>query len=332
VSAETAADGEPAPCSGIARALAEPLIGTAPVASTWVAVEQPGPWGRQALRDSHLDPATGAALEAWAVGTGVSLLLIRRPGPHADDHHAAPHAVLIGHGSRHGSWLHRLHVADPTDLLGLDPVALGRGVPPVDGEPVDGVAALVCTNGRRDRCCALLGRELAAALHREHPGRVWECTHLGGHRFAPTALLLPTGLVYGHLDAATALAAWATAEQGHVQPTGLRGWSTLPPQGQVADSAVRAAAGVDDLAALTTQTPAATGEGRWSVRVSHVDGREWTVLVEAGKSDPPRPESCGRTPVSPRRWSLVTLQATTHSRSRGSQECPVGPRTQREPR
>lgn len=299
-------------CSEVARSLVEPLLGTAPVASTWVAVEQPGPWGRKALRESHLDPATGVALEAWAVGTGVSLLLTRRPGPHPDDHHAVPHTVLIAHASQQGSWLRRLHVDDPARLLELDAAELGRGQPPPDAEPVDGVVALVCTNGRRDRCCALLGRGLSAELHREHPGRVWECTHLGGHRFAPTALLLPTGLVYGHLEAATARAAWATAEQGRVLPTRLRGWSTLPPQGQVADAAVRAATGVDDLAALTTRAPVPESDGHWSVRVSHVDGREWTVLVEAGRSDPPRPESCGKLPVSPRRWSVVTLRA--HSR------------------
>ena len=32
---------------------------------------------------------------------------------------------------------------------------------------------------------------------------LWRTSHLGGHRFAPTALLLPGGTLWGHLDAAT---------------------------------------------------------------------------------------------------------------------------------
>ena len=41
---------------------------------------------------------------------------------------------------------------------------------------------------------------VTAALARVFPDEVWECTHLGGHRFAPTALVLPTGYSYGRLD------------------------------------------------------------------------------------------------------------------------------------
>ena len=49
---------------------------------------------------------------------------------------------------------------------------------------VHGPVVVVCTHGRRDVCCAERGRPLAAATALEHPGAVWESTHVGGDRFA----------------------------------------------------------------------------------------------------------------------------------------------------
>jgi hypothetical protein len=64
---------------------------------------------------------------------------------------------------------------------------------------------LVCTHGRRDTCCgsmgtALLG-EMDAAGALPSGSRLWATTHTGGHRFAPNAIVLPEGTVWGFLDA-----------------------------------------------------------------------------------------------------------------------------------
>ena len=55
---------------------------------------------------------------------------------------------------------------------------------------------LVCTNGRHDPCCATFGRPLARVL-REGARRddVWECSHIGGDRFAANIVILPEGPV-----------------------------------------------------------------------------------------------------------------------------------------
>lgn len=60
---------------------------------------------------------------------------------------------------------------------------------------------LVCAHGKRDQCCAVLGRPIAARLSTEFGDTVWECSHTGGHRFAPSMILLPTGYTYGRLSA-----------------------------------------------------------------------------------------------------------------------------------
>ena len=64
---------------------------------------------------------------------------------------------------------------------------------------------LVCTHGRRDRCCGSLGTALALELLAA-PGqlgegvRVWRTSHTGGHRFAATAVVLPQGTAWAFCD------------------------------------------------------------------------------------------------------------------------------------
>jgi hypothetical protein len=76
-----------------------------------------------------------------------------------------------------------------------------RAVARSDGPGV-GRHVLVCTHGRRDACCGTLGTRLAFGLRGLGADvRVWRTSHTGGHRFAPTALLLPEGTMWAYLDA-----------------------------------------------------------------------------------------------------------------------------------
>ncbi|MET9255262.1 sucrase ferredoxin [Streptomyces sp. NPDC003717] len=301
-------------CSTVSRDLDEPLEGTAPVARTWLLLEQPGPWGAKALTSSHLDPAVGRALEAAAKGTGIRVALIRRPGPHADRHEPAERRVYAAHTAPDGGWLRGAALTDPRRLLGLDLAALGRGDRrgfdsalggrPHTGEPL----TLVCTNGRRDRCCALLGRPLAAELAASGTGDVWEVTHLGGHRFSPTLLVLPYGYVYGRVAAHVVKDVLCGVREGRVVLDGCRGRTAWERPGQAAELAVRRAAGVaaaDALSVVRTDGAAP----RWEVTVAHTDGRHWRVTVAQSASQPPRPESCGAAVLgSPAGMAVVAVR------------------------
>ena len=141
---------------------------------------------------------------------------------------------------------------------------------------------------RRDVCCAVRGRALAGELVAEGAD-VWECTHLGGHRFAPTALVLPTGYAYGRLDTGGALAALKAAAGGGVDPWGCRGHTGLDPVRQLAELAVREHTGIGDAAALLVDAV----DGPGDVTVRSRDGRVWTVPVVLDTLLPPRPPSCG---------------------------------------
>lgn len=60
---------------------------------------------------------------------------------------------------------------------------------------------LICTHGNRDRCCGSLGYALWQQLPPLTGVRVWRTSHTGGHRFAPTAVILPEATLWAYLDA-----------------------------------------------------------------------------------------------------------------------------------
>lgn len=301
-------------CSAACRALGEPLAGTAPYAPAWLAVEQPGPWGRDALAASRLPPRLAGALRAQAAATGVRVALVRRAGRHPADPNR-PRTLLAAHTRPGAAWVEQATLTDVAELADADLARLAAGSPLGLGRrvgPPPGPLWLVCTNARRDRCCALRGRPLAAALAGElGADRVWETSHLGGHRFAPTAVLLPAGAVYGQLDLAAALRVDAEVAGGRLPLAGLRGRAAWPPAAQAAEVAVREHAGAAGLDEVLIEPADRNGEvtgGPELVRVRLADGRRYDVTVARRPLPPARPESCGGPPVTLQAWTVTALR------------------------
>jgi hypothetical protein len=289
--------------------------GTAARARFFVAVEQAGPWGRDAATQSHLAPDVGRALSVACADRGGRLSLIRTPGPHADDHHATGHTAYLA-WSGPAPWLLVVRVAAPAQLLSADLDALARGDRDAVARSLPGVTAsepvlLVCTNGRRDVCCAVRGRPVALAAAVAVPGRVWEASHTGGHRFAPTAVLLPHGATFARLDADACVELLATADRGEAPPRLLgpthdRGLSALEPAAQAAQAHVRHVLGATPFDAVRCGPLEVDFDGSVRVAVEHRDGRRWTVECRRE----PRaflPESCGKAPVEAFGWVAVLV-------------------------
>jgi hypothetical protein len=272
-------------CAVVARAYDEPLAGTAPVAARWACLEHRGPWPQDV--EAHPDPAI-AGFAARASAAGWRFLLIRRAGLRAGERAAGgPVRLLLADTTT--AEASTLTLTGTARLAEVPLPAVGSRLP---GAPLTEPVLLVCTHGRRDRCCALDGRALAGALVEAEEADVWESSHLGGHRFAPTALVLPTGYLYGRLDLATAVGARKAAAAGEVETALCRGRSTWSPAGQVAELAVRTSTGLRDVAALRVSD---TPEG---AVVEHVtDGRRWDVEVTAHDGPAPCGSACGMTSI-----------------------------------
>ena len=93
-------------------------------------------------------------------------------------------------------------VAVALGLLGrADALAAAEAAPPDLADAMTG-DLLVCTHGRRDACCGSLGTALALELLADTDVakagyQVGRTSHTGGHRFAPTAIVLPEGYDVG---------------------------------------------------------------------------------------------------------------------------------------
>jgi (2Fe-2S) ferredoxin len=210
-------------CADAARVRADPLAGTAPPARRWLLLEHPGPWRIDAIAGAGIDPAVLSTLQKRA-GSATRILLVRRPG--RIDRKAPRRWILAGLDPAvvTGPW------RDDADLLHAADALISASAASGQPEPV----ILVCTHGIHDACCALRGRPVAAALASRWPERVWECSHIGGDRFAPNVVLLPDGFYYGNLDPESAL----TTVEGHLAGTvrgePLRGMARFPPPVQAA--------------------------------------------------------------------------------------------------
>ncbi|WP_299517744.1 sucrase ferredoxin [uncultured Serinicoccus sp.] len=184
-------------CSDAARERGDPVLGTAPPQPRLLLVEVPGGWPADAI--AALPAEVRDDLVRVMTTGSARLLLVRRPGGqhrpegpwqwYAVDPAASPGARVVG-----GTWSTgaELLAAATSALAGA--AAQGPGV-------VDEQLLLVCTHGRKDVCCAVRGRPVAAALGEIWPAEVWECSHTGGDRFAANLLVLPDGACYGGLDA-----------------------------------------------------------------------------------------------------------------------------------
>ena len=226
----------------------EALGGTAGRATAWLAFEHVGQWGRDILDGSALGEELSAALGEAVSQAGLKFLLIRQAGREGRVLHGAAdasgnptHRVLYALCTPGEEKLYSFSVSTPERLLDLPLGNPQELIQATDAELMDSPAILVCTHSKRDRCCALRGRPIAAHLADILPANVvWECSHTGGHRFAPVGIMLPTGYTYGRLSEPSALAAYLSLA-GRAIPSlhGLRGRSTDTPVEQAAEVAVR---------------------------------------------------------------------------------------------
>ena len=262
------------------------LAGTASTVRAYLLVENPGPWGIDAVRDNRLPPAVKERLAAATQAARVRLNLIRRHRRPAPRH---GFRVFAAYADPVAPWLETTVLQESEDLLGLDLAGLGAGQSP-GWQPVEESLLCVCTHGRHDACCAERGRPVASVLSEAHPEQAWEISHIGGDRFAGNALFLPHGLYYGRLDAPTALAVAASHLSGHLDLDHLRGRSGYPMPVQAAEIALRRRLGETRIDALTPRSRRRVGDELHVV--FGVSGTDWRVTLRTRTDGDPFRLTC----------------------------------------
>lgn len=282
---------DPSRCSVQALLRGDSPTATAPPARRWLLIEQPGPWGRDALLESRFDPHVASRLARRARESGVRIQMVRRPGERLADSGRQWALADTAPGRETVWWSTRTADAELLDVPWDGSVGIASSAP----------TYLVCTHGAHDVCCAVRGRPLARSLPAD-PADVWETSHLGGDRFAANVLVLPYGHVYGQVPGDGEELVYA-AEQGQVVLPWLRGRAGLAASAQAAQQHARTELGllgVSDLPPRGVQSlPAPSPVERWAVTLAGPDG-DVVVTVESRLSDQAHQLTCAA--AGPGRW------------------------------
>ncbi|MFF4244764.1 sucrase ferredoxin [Streptomyces sp. NPDC001822] len=272
-------------CADAARTRGDSIVGTAPHGSVWILIEYRGGWPANGFDGLDLEPDTKALVFAAAQAVRARVLLVRRHGRRGREQPpvwAVLNFEALGAYRQHwGTWSRDEDLAQIAGALG----APGRlACPPV---------VLVCTHGRHDTCCAVRGRPVSRALSECWPDLVWECTHVGGDRFAANVVVAPDGVYYGGLDAVSAVTAVRQHLAGFVHAEHLRGYTDLFPPQQAAVAAVLERFGPAGRHAYSVAATSRVAADHWRIRV---DGRPphpavLHVEVHAHRT-PPRQLTC----------------------------------------
>ena len=181
--------------------LDQPLLGSASWSRWLLIVDQPRPWLSKIQHSLTLPPEWQAITDSWREN-GEPFSLLARASDQGQIHLFRWQQGVV----------HQL----------THPQAEPQSVRP---------RLLVCTHGSRDACCGSLGVRLAQILRSGH--EVWEVSHLGGHRFAPTLWHLPSWRLYGRLPLdSSVVEAWNDSRY-------LRGNAAYSPQIQVLEEHLR---------------------------------------------------------------------------------------------
>jgi hypothetical protein len=289
------------PCSDQSLSRADPMYGTASAGSSWVLLELAGAWGHSAFLQSPtvIDPAVGRAVVRRFETAKMRIAAIRRPGRRP----ATPRWRWFVADSVPGSEaLYGGEVSDPRDYLDI---ALDGSDGTLSTDPV----VAICAHGKHDQCCAVRGRSACQAIAEQYPEYTWECSHLGGDRFAATMLVLPEGLCYGRVDSADSAELVRLYLAGRVDDRFLRGRTSLPHAVQAAQHFAREAYGDDRIASLS---PISIERAEHRIRVVlQADSGTIDVVLTEEMSEPLLSQCDARVAGQVRMFKLASLYRET---------------------
>lgn len=292
-------------CAEESRALGETLAGTFKPADTFFLIESHlpdyGGWSDGIVKAAGSSGEFAPILRHLGGARRAKILFIRRPRRDGKN-------FFIAVTNQDEPKIYHAELDDYADLLALDIVSLADDrAPCLKGREMTQIDELytVCTNGRHDPCCATYGAPVFQAFaDQAGPERVWQVTHIGGHRMAATLIAFPQGIVYGHVDPHDVESLLMNHRAGYILTHKYRGRGCYAGRQLDGDAHLAAGAaeavirdqtrqyGIEDLR-LTAVTDLKDGQRRVSFRGSN--GATFSAEVGTSMSTP-RQTSCGDEP------------------------------------
>jgi hypothetical protein len=282
-------------CSDVSAERGEPLQATASHVEHWILVEYRGAWAYDPVAGSTLSTRVRSHLsEQVAARPRSRLLFIRRPDRRRHD----GLACFYTRTREDDAVLTRFELETHEDLLRIDFAA-------DEGRPLDQPLFVVCTHGKRDRCCARNGRPLYEAVSElVEADRVWQSTHVGGDRFAGNLVCFPDGLYFGRVGVGDV---WQVLDEyldGRIDLDRYRGRCCYPFPVQAAERAVRVATGWTGVGDLRLLSAKRTGDRGWQVAFA-VDGGRVEADVRSERGELTYLTCSAETPRHPLRFTVM---------------------------
>ena len=297
-------------CADSAQSVDEPLAGSAAAGVTmWIALEECDPWDPRAPKKNTLPSAVNATLQAWKKSyPGSRLQFIRRP-----QQKTTARRLFISLSSPKNTRLIAFSLSTVEALTAIDLDALVAGTSLEGGEVIEGPLFLVCAHGKRDRCCAKWGTAVFSACANLALEQTWQTTHLGGHRFAATLVVLPRGYCYGRVGHGDIPAMITSHREGRLfDLSKLRGRCCYDAPTQAAEVALRqslSAHPLDDVEHLETQHI----DGDHARVCFRVDAAEHHVDVQRQRRGALRITSCHDAPQTVTCWTARQVVLKTQA-------------------
>lgn len=264
-------------CSQVSYKVGEQLFGTASKTNVWFLLEYSSRWGANAFKDSELSDEVKNYLSTHLKNIPYSRLQFIK-----NDHSTNSQNTFffISISNEVQTILYRINLSSYSDLLSIDIPGIVTG-PSIESRNIyENNIFLVCTNGKRDPCCAKFGLKVFQKLSQIKSDSVWQCSHVGGHRFAANVILLPQGILYGriHLDDVDNLI--TSTQKKQVLLENLRGFTYYDEFVQVADYFLRKESGQRDYSTFLLSETIVISENKKMVTfISRSNGFFYHLLI-----------------------------------------------------
>jgi hypothetical protein len=237
-------------CSNISSQMDEALIGSATPFQAFILIECPFPWSPKIL-DSKWIPQNlrDLVIRVKASELPIQFLLIHQAGRVRQIKNQSTSVLIYKRAANifcQGYQRYEWQVKPEEIAPLLQAYLMGQFPQPISDRPIRDL--LVCVHGSHDQCCGKYGvpfyREAIATVSQvkdqlqDQTIRLWQASHFGGHRFAPTMIDFPTGRYYGRMHQTALRSILTRSGDLQIMNQVYRGWSVLPKELQAAEHAL----------------------------------------------------------------------------------------------
>lgn len=226
-------------CSDNSRKLGEDIIGSVSNHQTYILIECPTPWAREAFHSKWVPENLRLLVdEVKRARLPINFLLIANNLSHKVDRKT----ILIyqkQEGISNGYHKREFHLENIEQAAAVVRKTLLGKNSSYEVETTATRDILVCTHGSHDQCCSRYGNPFyfhatstISDLNLENV-RMWKSSHIGGHRFAPTVIDFPEGRYYGNLEQESFKSILTRTGDIKCLEKVYRGWGILPSPIQV---------------------------------------------------------------------------------------------------